>query len=254
LQQLCRLLFELSNEDRLKIILELQKNPLKLSHISEKFGFTVPETARNISRLANAKLIFKDAEGLFHLTTLGEQAIRLLPGFSFLCHNEQYLLSRSLSGLPTDFVTGIGALVDSVFIKEITTSIFTIERVMREAQEYIWVLVDQLLASGVQISGEAISRGVELKKILPRSANIPKDILKLTSDPVFERGARTKKVESRYLDKVDVTILMSEKELALISFPNLSGKFDFIGFQSTNELALNWSKSLFSYYWNKAKP
>ena len=253
LKQLCNLLFELSNEDRLNILLELQKNPLRLSHISEKFHFTVPETARNIARLTEANLLYKDADGRFRLTPLGEEALKLLPSFEFISKNKNYLQTHSLSRLPPEFATGIGALVDYKFVKEVTTSIFNIENMMRQADEFIWVMVDQLLASAVSLSAEAVSRGVELRKIIPRTADIPDPILTLANDPVFEKAARARKLESRYLDRVDVTILLSEKELALIAFPTLEGKFDFLGFQSQDELAHNWAKSLFLHYWDKAK-
>jgi hypothetical protein len=43
--------------------------------------------------------------------------------------------------------------------------------------------------------------------------NLPESILALANDPVFERAARAKKLESKYLDKVDVAIFISEKEV-----------------------------------------
>jgi predicted transcriptional regulator len=252
-QPLCDLLFELSNEDRLNILLELQKNPLKLSHISEKFNFTVPETARNVSRLTDSNLITKDSEGRFRLTTIGQQAIKLLPSFEFLCKNQSFLQSRILSELPAEFEAGIGALKNATLVKEVTTTIYNVEKMISEADEYILALVDQLLARAVELSVEAVQRGVELQKIVLRNAVIPPDVIKLASNPVFEQAARAKKLESRYLDKVDVTILMSEKELAILAFPNLRGEFDFMGFHSKDERVLNWSKALFSYYWRQAK-
>jgi predicted transcriptional regulator len=253
LRRLCGLLFELSNQDRLNILLELQRNPLKLSHISDELGFTVPETARNVSRLVEANLLEKNSEGQFRLTTLGLQAIKLLPGFEFLCKNQAYLQSRQLSGLPPELEAGIGSLMKATFVKEVTTTIHNVEKMIQEADEYILILVDQLLARAVELCADAVKRNVEIQKIVLRSAIIPPDIMKLALNPVFEQAARAKKLESRYLDKVDVTILMSEKDLAILNFPNLRGEFDFIGFQSKDKLALNWSKALFSYYWNQAK-
>ena len=40
MENVCSLFFELSNEDRLSIMLELEKEPLKLTHISKKFDLT----------------------------------------------------------------------------------------------------------------------------------------------------------------------------------------------------------------------
>ena len=250
---MCSLLFELSNEDRLNILRELEKNPMRLSRVSERFAFTVPETARNLSRLSEANLIVKDADGFFHLTPFGEEVLQLLPGFEFLSKNRDYFMTHHLSVLPREFATGLGALANCKIVNELTAVLHNIEKVMSEAECYFWFMADQLLASGLPIAVEAVKRGVEFKKILPRNTNIPSDVLTMANHPVFDAAARTRRFESRYLDKVDVAIFISEKEVAAICFPNVNGKFDFLGFTTKDELAHKWSIALFSYYWDKAK-
>jgi len=146
----------------------------------------------------------------------------------------------------------IGALTNSKFVNEVTTTLYNFENMVREARVFIWLLIDQILASALPIIAEAVTRGVECRKILPRQADIDPNILAMASNPVFERAARAKKLESRYLDRVDVAMFLSEKEV-VIAFQNLEGKFDFLSFISKEESTLNWSKSLFSYYWDKAK-
>jgi predicted transcriptional regulator len=68
MEKFCNLLFELSHEDRLRIFFKLQKNIMKLTHLSEKPYLKVQETSRHLSRLSDAKLISKDVEGFYHLT------------------------------------------------------------------------------------------------------------------------------------------------------------------------------------------
>ena len=94
------LLFELSSIDRLDILMLLKKNPLKLSHISNKLDFTVQETSRNVTRLSEAGLTRKDADGGFHLTPYGEEALNLLSGFKFLYKNREYFMTHTLSLFP----------------------------------------------------------------------------------------------------------------------------------------------------------
>jgi predicted transcriptional regulator len=226
---------------------------MKLSRVSERFNFTVPETARNTTRLSEANLIVKDVDGYFHLTPFGEEALQLLPGFEFLSKHKKYFKTHTLSTLPSEYSMSIGALIDSKFANEVATTLYNVENMMREAKEFIWVLIDQIVASVLPIIADAVTRNVEFRKILPRQADIDPNILAMTNDPVFERAARAKKLESRYLDRVDVAIFLSEKEVAAIIFQNLEGKFDFLSFRSKEESTLNWSKSLFSYYWDKAK-
>ena len=252
MEKLCALLFELSNEDRLNILFELKKAPMKLSRVAEKFGFTVPETARNISRLSEAKLIEKCPDGSYYLTSYGEASLQFLPGLGFLSKHKEYFKNHTLSRIPSEYAANIGVLADSEFVKEVTTTISEVENMIRHAQEFIWFMIDQILANAVVLIGEAVDRGVKFRKILPRNVVIPEDTLKLCNDPFIEQAGRAKKVESRYIDKIDVSIFVSEKG-ATILFPNLEGQFDFFGFRSKNELAVKWAKSLFSSYWDRAK-
>jgi len=253
LKDLGGLLFELSNEDRLNILRELKKNPMRLSRVSEKFGFTVPETARNISRLSEEELIAKDSGGFYHLTPIGEEALELITGFDFLSKNRSYFMTHSLSKLPREFSVGLGSLEKCKLVNEVTTTMRNIERVMSEAEEYYWFVADQLLASGLAIAVEAVKRGVVFKKLLRRNANIPDDILAMANNPAFDSAAREKKFESRYADKIEVAVFLSEKEVAALCFPEMNGRFDYLGFTSKDEVFHKWSKSLFLYYWDKAK-
>jgi predicted transcriptional regulator len=147
----------------------------------------------------------------------------------------------------------VGVFQKSEYVNEVTATLFNIENMIKEAKEFVWISVDQILASALPLFVDAIARGVEVKKLMLRNAVIPSSIITLANDPVFDQAARAKKLESRYLDNLDVVITMSEKEVAAISFQNTEGKFDYSSFRTNNEDALNWTKSLFLYYWGKAK-
>ncbi len=55
------------------------------------------------------------------------------------------------------------------------------------------------------------------------------------------------------LDKLGVFLYMSEKEIAILSFPYSDGRFDYLGFASKDERTHRWCKNLFDYYWEKAQ-
>lgn len=245
-------MFELSNIDRLDILIQLRKKPLKLSHIAKKLKFTVPETARNVSRLCEANLISKDVQGDFHLTPYGKETLMILKGFNFISNHKRYFETHTLSTLPPEYAIGIGILENSEFENKLTTMLFNIENLIRDSQEYVWFVADQLLASGLPLAIEAVKRGVEFKKILPRDTNIQQDILTLANNPIFDKAARAHKFESKYLDKIDIALFISE-QVALISFQNMENRFDYLGFIITNEDAHRWTKDLYRYYWDKAK-
>jgi predicted transcriptional regulator len=60
--------------------------------------------------------------------------------------------------------------------------------------------------------------------------------------------------EIRGLENVDVFMAISEKEVAALAFPEVTGGFDYLGFTSRDEKTLKWCTELFQYYWGKAKP
>ncbi|MBC8223278.1 DUF1724 domain-containing protein [Candidatus Bathyarchaeota archaeon] len=59
---------------------------------------------------------------------------------------------------------------------------------------------------------------------------------------------------NRKMEQFDVFLWMSEKEVAILSFPTLDGKFDYLGFTSKDDRALEWCFDLFRYYWESAVP
>jgi hypothetical protein len=60
-------------------------------------------------------------------------------------------------------------------------------------------------------------------------------------------------VRRRFLEKVEVFLLVTEKE-ALFGLPFLNGKMDYSAFVSEDPDFREWCKDLFQYYWDKAKP
>ncbi|NIO36894.1 ArsR family transcriptional regulator, partial [Candidatus Bathyarchaeota archaeon] len=52
LENLCDLLFELSNEDRLRILYQLEKEAMNISDLSKTLELSTQESSRNLSRLS----------------------------------------------------------------------------------------------------------------------------------------------------------------------------------------------------------
>lgn len=246
------LLFELSSIDRLDILALLKETPLKLSHVSKKLDFTVQETSRNITRLSEAKMISKDVDGSFHLTPYGEEALNLLSGFEFLFKNREYLTTHVLTGLPARFRASIGVLEGCELVNDVMVAFHNVENMIAKAEKFVWILTNQVLASTIPYLAQAVERGTKFKLLMPKDYLPSKDVRELVSNPAFENASRAKKLESRFLDKVDVFLCLSEKEVAAMSFPNLEGKLDYIGFKSNKDVVVDWTKALYEYYWEKA--
>jgi predicted transcriptional regulator len=252
LDSVSSLLFELSGGDRMDILLLLKKMPLKLSHISSKLDFTVQETSRNVARLSEADLILKDVDGVFHLTPYGEEALLQLSGFRFLFDNRNYFLNHSLSFLPRQFQSSIGMLEGCRLAEDVMISFRNIEEMIAKAQERVWILTNQVLASTIPYLTQAIERGAEFRLLMPKDFVPTQSIREIVDNPVFERAVRTHKLGCRFLGSFGAFLCLSEKEVSAVGFPDLGGKFDYVGFRGVGGSVMDWANALFVRYWSEA--
>lgn len=233
-------------------MLELKNKPLRLSYLSKKLDFTVQETSRNISRLSAAKLIVKETDGYFRLTPYGEEIISLLEGFKFLSKHREYFVTHTLSKIPKELSFSIASLWGCQLVDDVMVAFSNVENMIQKAEEYIWILSNQVLVSTLPYIQEALKRGVKFKLILPRMVVPPKDARERMLSPIFLQAMKAGKFENRFLEKIDVQICLSEREVASLCFLNNEGKMDYHGFRAIDELSFKWTKALYSHYWNTA--
>ena len=254
MERLCDLLFELSNEDRLKILGELGKENLKLSHISQRLDFTAQETSRNIARLVEARLVTRTADGSYEITPYGIQAMRLIPAYQFLSKNADYFYEHTLENLPDKFVSRIGELNECKPITQLLDVFGNIERVFKEAEEYYIYIGEPLgLSSTLLLVEEALDRGIKARGIEPLGYIWPDEIRESVPKETWLSIGKHKTEGSllqKYQSKFDLTFLMNEKEVATLNFLKPSGEFEYFGFTSTDPKAVGWCKDIFEYYWS----
>ncbi len=257
MESLSALLFELSNEDRLRILLTLKETPQKLSSLAQALEFTVQETSRNVSRLSSKHLIQRERNGMFKLTPYGEQALLLLPGFEFLAHHPTYFTTHTLSRLPHAFVSRIGDLVKCTSIDDVMLTFYEAELMMQQSQEFLWLISDQHLVSTTPHLTHALQRGVQLRLILPIDLEYPPGYHELETAKELERtipdAMRSGLYEERRVESVNTCMGIAENTMGRIFFPTLSGDFDYKGFTVTDQLGHTFCKDLFTYYWNQAE-
>lgn len=253
MERLCDLLFELSNEDRLKILDELRKENLKLSHISQRLDFTAQETSRNIARLVKAKLVTRTTDGSYEISPYGIQAMRLIPSYQFLSQNADYFYEHTLENLPDKFVSRIGELIECKPITQLLDVFGNIERVFKEAEEYYLYIGEPLgLSSTLLLVREALDRGVKARGIEPLGYEWPAEIWESVPEETWLQLRKHQvegSLQQRYQSKFDITFLMNEKEVATLNFLNPTGEFEYFGFTSTDIKAVEWCRDIFEYYW-----
>jgi predicted transcriptional regulator len=251
LEKLCNLLFELSSEDRLTMLTRLREEPMKLTHLSQRLKYTPPEASRNVSRLSEAKLIERDPDGVYHLSPLGEEALRLLDGYRFLSEHSEYFSTHTLRDIPEEFTDRLGALVNAEQPREIMSTLSTAENMVEEAEEYVLTIADSFPMSWIPLEIESIMRGVKNRTINPRDlqlSNGMKDVIRRERAVLAAAGV-SKFLEERWLDRVDVFLMMSEKEVGGITFRTVGGGFDHMHFSGSDSRFHGWCKDLFEYYW-----
>ena len=100
MEALTDLLFELSNDDRLKILQDLEKGPKNLTRVAKTLGLSVQEASRNVARLVQMSLVTRNPDGDYALTPYGGISLKLLSSYEFLSKNRQYFLGHDFSVLP----------------------------------------------------------------------------------------------------------------------------------------------------------
>ncbi len=258
-EQMCNVLFELSNEDRLGIIRLLQQKPLKLTQIARELGLAVQETSRQLVRLMKVNLVIKNNEGAYEISSQGMNYMRLLPGMQFLSKNGDYFKSHSLEKLPRSFMGRIGELQESKPLSGVMNTIANIGKIAQESEAFCWYMTDQPLfgEDSYQNGMKMLGRGVSIKAIEQIGYSPPEGILTKVSDnvrSVYNEYRKKGKITDLVLPQIDFILYMNENEVGFLGFPLKDYSFDYIGFTSKDESFVKWCKDLYNYYWNLAKP
>ncbi len=259
MELLCNLLFEVSNEDRLRILHLLHQQGMNVTQLSNALGLSSQEASRHLSRLNKTGATLKESDGKYYLTLYGKLLLTQIQGINFTSRHQQYFRDHTLDQLPRPFIHRLGELSSSAFISDIMVVFTNIETVIQEAEEYLWVITDQYLPSNMRLHIAAYERGVRERDIEAKNWVVPKRIKEsLRDEEAITQGTRhartTGMLEERMLDHLDLYLFMSEKEVAIVAFPLTDGRFDYFGFASSDDQAHAWCREVFEHYWERAYP
>jgi predicted transcriptional regulator len=250
MESLSALFFELANVDRLEILVELSKNPLKLTNISKALKLTVQETSRHLQRLSEANLLKKKTDGTYQMTNYGENILFFLPTFGFLIDHQQYFLTHNVRHIPQEFLSSIGNLHGSKLLNSPVHAFQYVNTIIEGAKDHISFISDQIPSGSIPLIEAAVKRGVIAQFLLPEDLgrpHIPDAYL-----PHYDADD----IKRLYLGRtksIDFVGTISESA-AVVGFPTVDGKMDYVAFYTKNEVALEWCKNLFLHYWNQIEP
>ena len=257
MEALCDLLFELSNEDRLSILYQLQSGPKKLSNMSKTLDLQPQAVSRNLTRLVEIGLIRRNEASDYELTPYGASSLTQLEPFSFLSENKEYMSTHWTDRLPLEFQARLGDLKNCEQVDETLDMLSNMERVFEEAEEWYKYITPSRIAShaSLKFAIQQLDRGVTIQALEPLDyalteksiARIPKEDIRAMLDHQVKGN-----LEYRYLDEVNLKIYMSEKEVAILSLPKTDGEVDMMGFISSDPRFHQWCSDLFDHYWERS--
>ena len=235
------LFFELSNDERMMILNNLNIESLKLSHLIKKQDMTPTEASRHLQRLTDIDLISKDADNFYRITPYGKIVLSIIPTLSFVFKNRQYFKEHDTSVLPPEFIARFGELSEYSFKMDTISNLVHHEKIVKEADEFCWAVADQFHLSAPPIVTERLKEGVDFRSVLPENV-VP---------PVGFKPAVG--VQRRVYPNLNVSVIASDKE-AVFGLPYLNGRMDYAQFFSRDPSFIKWCKDLFLFYWDRAKP
>lgn len=248
------ILFEVSNEDRHRILLHLEPEPMNVTQISKKLGLSLPETSRHVSRLGEVGLIWKEPDGFYRLTHYGELILRQVRELGFTTKHREYFTNHTTLRLPPEFVKRIGDLADSIYMHNAINFLHGVENLIRDAEEYVWFQGDEYIISALPYINEAFERNVTFKIIEPENYAPRHDLNPISPKELSIISRPTSSsLEKKTLESIDVFLYISEKMVA-VAFPIGDGRFDYLGFTAADRRSILWCRDLFLHYWEQAKP
>jgi predicted transcriptional regulator len=176
-----------------------------------------------------------------------------MPAYEFMSRNRDYFTTHSLAKLPDRFVARIGEFNGSRLTPDVMVSIGEFESILREAQERVWVIIDQRTPSVRPLVARAVERGVEIRSLsmFRDHYNEGRRVLNEVDERIIIEGYRDGKAESGDLEDAIIFLYMSEKA-AFIAFPLEDGTFDYLGFSTTDPEAVALCADLFEHCWEGA--
>jgi len=248
------LFFELAGDLRLQMIVKLSHNKYRLSQLATELNATMQEAHRNITRLVDSGLVFKDGEGDLGLTSYGKSIVYLLPGYEFLSTNKQYFLEHSIEELPLKFIQRIGSLKKSEIIIGVMANLQRWKKLYSNSEVYIKEIMSQVPLDLIEMLSLKIQTGVKFSYILSKDTIIPRGRTEILERIGWSNMISRGLVERKMLSHIRIMTIFNEKESCLL-FPNLKGQPDLnIMFYSQDIDFHEWCEDFFNFQWESAGP
>jgi len=240
---------ELASPQRLQILFKLSEKPFAITEMAKELDSTKQEVHRNFRRLEDIRLIEKDVDGKYSITTFGKTMCTQVPSLVFLSQNMEYFEDHEFGDVPTKFIMRTGQLAGGKHIKGVVKVLEQWKTIYKNANEYVYEVLYEVPLDLIEPLVKKIKEGIQFDYIFSKSAVIPKGrkalLQKLGFDKLIEKGL----VERKMRDSVLTVVVLNEKE-ACILFPNRKGEADMSEMFYGDDLMFHeWCLDYFRYCW-----
>jgi predicted transcriptional regulator len=240
---------ELASPQRLQILFNLLEKKHTISGLAKDLDTTKQEMHRNFTRLESSKLIQKDVDGNYALTTFGKTMCTQVPSLVFLSQNMEYFEDHDFGDIPTKFIMRSGQLASGKHIKGVVKVLEQWKQIYKNANEYIYEALYEVPLDLIEPLINRVKTGVKFNYIFSSKAVIPKgrkDLLKkLNFQKLIEKGL----VERKMNDKVSTVVVLNERESCVL-FPTIKGEADMSEmFYGNDSMFHEWCLDYFRYCW-----
>jgi predicted transcriptional regulator len=245
------LLFNLASPVRLQQLEILRARRVRMTQLAKMTNATIQETSRHLARMRESKIIDKDSDGVYGLTSFGSIILCMVPALRVLALHRNFLLAHDLTLLPPEFVGRVGALARAEFDGKAGLVQRRYERMISEAMDHLWIMGDSITVSGERIGELLPSRDVCLRILFPAQG------LATPLSPREEleniKKAFQGEIEVRSAERTEAGLVLNEESARFIA-PDLSGRLDYnVAFGGADPAFHCWCRDLFVYYWNRSK-
>jgi predicted transcriptional regulator len=238
-----KLFFELASESRLGILRKLQAEGLRMQEIARKLELTDTETCRQLHRLSEARLVQKQPDGKYRLTTYARLILEASSQMGFISKNVDYFLAHDVFLLPSEFRARLGELSGARLIRSTTETLNWVCEMFKNAEKKIDGVVVGM-ETMVDMELQRFNEGLKVRLLLYESY-LPKAKLKFQS---FERLP-----EMRWTSNIHGHVGVTDKA-AVFTIRRNDGTWSYDAFVGENASFIKFAEDLFNYEWEKAKP
>ncbi len=245
---------EVASEQRLNILLSLNKEKSNLSNMARRLDATTAELHRNFGRLLKAGLVKKDSDGNYELTLYGKTVCMQIPTLEFMSKNKKYFETHDFSDLPPKYIQRIGALAESELISGYIKVVEQWENIDKNANEYLLNILIEIPYSEklLEILESKLNQKIKISSIFSETATISKGRQELLAKFDFPKHVKAGTLERRMQKNAKISIVLNEKESG-VSFPTRDGEPDMSKmFYSTSEPFHEWCLDFFNESWKNS--